>query len=433
MLKSPTSSISVPLGGAIAWWVWSLSALSFGYAFFQRVAPSVMVSDLMAEFSVGAAVLGQLSALYFYPYALLQIPIGLLLDRFGPRLLLSGSMAIAAAGTVAFALAGTIELAYAGRFLVGTGSAVGFIGSLTLASKWFPPHRYALLIGLTMLVAMSCGFAGQAPLAAAIGAYGWRTTMLASGVAAALLATMIFLFVRDMPPGVVSGQTRSRPGWSDLWLGLRRVAKSGDVWVTSIVAMAMSGPMLAFGGLWGVPYIMTAYGLPRPEAALLVSLTLVGWAIGAPAGGWLSDHIRLRKAPVVVATALLTLLIGLLVAIPGLPLWATVAVMIGIGYLGRHMTITYGIARDLTPPSVHGSVSGLVNGINVASGAVLQPLIGILLDAVWTGEMAGGVRVYQAADYRLAFISLLLWALMGFIGSLFLRETRCRPVEFAKA
>src|SRR5918996_1205197 len=135
LLKSPASSISMPLGGAIAWWGWSLSALCFGYAFFQRVAPSVMVSDLMAEFSVGAAVLGQLSALYFYPYALLQIPIGVLLDRFGPRLLLSASMAIAAAGTVAFALAGSIELAYAGRFLVGTGSAVGFLRPPSPASK----------------------------------------------------------------------------------------------------------------------------------------------------------------------------------------------------------------------------------------------------------------------------------------------------------
>jgi MFS family permease len=94
-----------------------------------------MVSDLMEAFSVGAAVLGQLSALYFYPYALLQIPIGVLLDRFGARVLLSGAMAMAALGTIAFGLARSLELAYAGRFLIGAGSAVGFIGSLALASR----------------------------------------------------------------------------------------------------------------------------------------------------------------------------------------------------------------------------------------------------------------------------------------------------------
>lgn len=408
--------------------IWSLSALAFTYAFFQRVAPSVMVSELMETFSVGAAVLGQLSAFYFYPYVLLQIPIGVLLDRFGARVLLSAAMALAAAGTIAFGLARSLELAYAGRFLIGAGSAVGFIGSMALASQWFPVHRFALLAGLAMLMGMIGGFAGQAPLATLINMFGWRATMLASGGAAACLTIAIALLVRNSPRPMTTPAPR-RQQWAELRSGLSQAVRSREIWLIAIVATSMSGPMLAFGGLWGVPYLVVAYDLPRPQAALMVSMMLVGWALGAPLGGWVSDYVRRRKSPLVAAVAGLLLLVITLVAVPQLPLWALVAVIFAIGLTGGNMVVSYALAREVSPPGLHGSVMGLVNGMTVASGAVLQPLIGALLDAFWDGKMAGGVRVYQASDYRLALVSLVAWTAMGLIASLFLRETYCRPAE----
>ena len=134
-----------------AWLVWSLAAISFGYAFFHRVTPSVMVSDLMADFAVSGAVLGTLSALYFYPYVLLQVPLGAMLETFGTRILLSGFLLLAGLGSILFAKATSIEIAYLGRFLIGFGVSAGFLGSLALASKWFPPQRFAFLAGLGSL------------------------------------------------------------------------------------------------------------------------------------------------------------------------------------------------------------------------------------------------------------------------------------------
>jgi MFS family permease len=387
-----------------------------------------MVSDLMETFAVGAAVLGQLSALYFYPYALLQIPIGILLDRFGARLLLSGAMAAAALGTVAFGLAHSLELAYAGRFLIGAGSAVGFIGSLALASQWFPPRRFATLAGLAMLIGMTGGFAGQAPLAALINLFGWRATMVASGAAAAGLALLIALVVRNSPQPR-TGPAPRRQQWSELRVGLSQAVRSSEVWLAAIVGSSMSGPLLAFGGLWGVPYLMVAYDLPRAQAALLVSTMLAGWALGAPVSGWVSDYIGRRKAPLIASVTVLALLVVVLITVPQLPLWGLIAVIFGMGMAGGHMVISYALAREVSPPGLHGSVTGLVNGMTVASGAVLQPLIGALLDAVWDGTMIGGVRVYQAGDYRVAFVSLIAWTVMGLVASLFLRETYCRPAE----
>ncbi len=417
-------------GTARALFIWALAALAFGYAFFQRVAPSVMVEDLMRDFGANATVLGQLSALYFYPYALLQPPLGALLDRFGARLMLTVAVALAAVGTLAFALAPTLWLAYVGRFLIGAGSAVGFIGSMALAARWFSPSRFAAMAGLAMFVAMLAGIGGQAPLAAVIDHLGWRTTMAWSGLFAVALCVMTILFVRNAPGDnrLISPATSHSGGGANILVSLAYAAGRGEIWRIALVAMAMTGPLLAFGGLWGVPYIMTAYGLERATAAGLVSATLFGWAVGAPLAGWLSDAIGYRKRVLVVAAGINCGLIATLVFMPGLPLPATVALMFGLGAAGAAMSVSFALAHEVTPHEYHGAVTGLVNGMTVLSGAVLQPLIGLALDLAWDGRMAGGIRVYTATDYRTAFLSLLAWGLMGLVLAFTLRETRCRSL-----
>ena len=136
-----------------------------------------------------------------------------------------------------------------------------------------------------------------------------------------------------------------------------------------------------------------------------------------------------KHYPIVAAAAVLVLLVTVLTAVPQLPLWALVLVIFGMGVSGGHMVISFALAREVSHPGLHGSVMGLVNAMTVASGAVLQPVIGALLDMLWDGRMAGGVRIYQASDYRLALASLVAWTAMGLVASLFLRETRCRPVN----
>ncbi len=411
-----------------AWIIWSLSALAFGYAFFQRVAPSVMVPDLMREFQAGGAVLGYLSALYFYPYVFLQVPLGALLDRLGPRLLLTFSLSIAAAGSVLFATAPDITLAYTGRFLVGIGVAAGFIGSLALAAAWFPPHRFAFLAGLAMFFAMLCGVAAQAPLALVVEHAGWRTTMLVASGFCAVLAVLIYAIVRDAPSGGDAHNAKELQSWPSIWRNLKIALARWNVWMISAVAMSMTGGMLAFGGLWGVPYLMAAYELDRPTAAFIASLVLLGWAAGAPLAGWASDAIGLRKTPIAGCCLAQTCLTAMLVLAPNLPLSVLSVLLFALGMTGAGMVNCFALAREVTQPAIHGSVTGIVNGMTVMSGAVLQPVIGLLLDWQWDGTMLDGARVYTSADYGWAFISLLVWSVAGLVIALFLTETHCKPL-----
>ena len=174
-----------------------------------------MVSDLMAEFAISGAVLGTLSALYFYPYVLMQVPLGALIDRLGVRALLSTALLIGGIGSVLFALAQSIETAYLGRILIGIGSAVGFLSSLALAGKWFPPHRFAFLAGLVMFFGMISGIAASGPLAIFVENYGWRTAMWSLGGFSILLAVLVFFFVRNAPEGPV-GEENAAPSKRDL-------------------------------------------------------------------------------------------------------------------------------------------------------------------------------------------------------------------------
>ena len=404
-------------GGGYAWLVWTLAALSFGYAFFHRVAPSVMVSDLMAEFAIGGAMLGTLSALYFYPYVLLQIPLGTLLETIGTRLLLSCALGLAAAGSVLFGLAQQIELAYLGRILIGIGSSVGFLGSLALAKRWFPERRFAFLAGLSMFTGMTSGMVAQAPLAYFVDEFGWRSSLMLLGGLGFGLAVLVFALVRNAPPDqpqkASSGFDRAA-----FFSSLRQAAASREVWKIAIVALTLSGPMLTLGGLWGTPYLIAAYDLSRPDAAFLMSLLLLGWAFGAPSAGWLSDRLGQRRPILIAGCVAVSFLLTLLIFIPSIPLPVAVTIMVLIGFFGGTMTSCFALVRQVMPDHLAGSAIGIVNSLTVASGAVLQPVVGLLLDMF----AVAGPASYNPASYRFAFLAVLITALAGLIVAFRLRE-----------
>ena len=401
-----------PKGGFYAALIWSLAALSFGYAFFHRVAPSVMVTDLMTEFAIGGAMLGVLSALYFYPYVLLQIPLGALLETVGARILLTLALCAAGAGSLAFGFADSLYMAYFGRILIGVGCGVGFLGSLALAARWFPPSRFGFLAGLTMFIGMGSGILAQGPLALFVGNFGWRTSLFMLGGFGFVLAAVIFLLVRNQPFNADS-PVQSDGQRMPLLTLLKQAALSLEIWKIALVAATMSGPMLVLGALWGTPYMMQAYNLGRPEAAFLVSLLLLGWAIGAPTGGWLSDRLGKRRPILIFGSALVCLALALLIFLPGLPLAISVGLFILIGFAGGFMACCFALVREVIPARIVGGAIGIVNSLTVASGAVLQPLVGWMLDIQWQGQMEGAAPVYIASDYRTAFILVLASSLFG--------------------
>ena len=398
---------------------WGVAATFFFYAWVLRVAPSVMVEELMRDFAVGAGVLGHLSAAYFYGYAGMQIPVGLLLDRFGPRRLLTIAALVCAGGCVLFATGGSLATVVAGRFLIGASAAFSLVGAMAIAGHWFPANRFAIFSGLAMAMGMAGGIFGQAPLRLAIEATDWRTTMLVVAAGGLLLALAAWATVRD--------RTRGVGGIAEVLSGLGKVLRHRQTWLIALVGLGTSAPLLAFAGLWGVPFLETAYGMSRTSAATLTSAFFAGWGIGAPLLGWLSDRIGRRRDPLLIGLALKTVALAALIHIPGLSVPALVALCFLVGLFGSGQILCFALVKENHTLALSGTAIGFLNAVITGAGALFQPLVGVLLDTAWTGEIAAGARVYQAADYRFALSCLIACCIGGFLCLLAVRETYCRP------
>ncbi len=416
--------------GFYPWLVWTLAASFYCYGFFQRVAPSVMVGELMVAFSVSAAALGNLSAFYFYAYASLQLPIGVMIDRWGAKRMLVAAAFLCGTGSLIFAKADSLTMAYVGRLLIGAGAGFTWVGTLKLAAQWLPPKRFAMVSGMTLMLGMIGAVAGQAPLAAAVSAFGWRDTLSTAALVAFVLAVLIWLVVRDRVDDTLGSVREADVGAQTVGLlhGLMITLKNRQSWYAAIYGGTMTAPILAFAGLWGVPYLMQAYGLERPAAAASTSLMLIGWGIGAPLAGWVSDHIESRRLPMLFCSVIVLGLFSSLIYVPDLSLGTARTLLFLHGFFNGGMVICFAVSREHNKPEHGGVTLGFVNTMVMASGAFFQPFIGWLLDVNWDGGMKAGGRVYSVQAYDTALLSLIACGVIAVVMALLLRETRCRNV-----
>jgi MFS family permease len=415
----------------LAWGIWTLAAALYLAGFFQRVAPAVMTRELMSEFALAAAALGHLSAFYLYGYVAMQIPTGLMVDRFGPRRILACGAAVAACGSFLFALAPNLAAASAGRLLIGGSVGVAWVATLKLSAHWFPAHRFALASGLALATGMAGAVGAGVPLRLGVSEFGWRPVMLGVAVAIALLCALIWSVVRDDPlergyrsyfTGRLAAGGRTSP-----WQGLREVLRYRNSWLVFLAPQGMVGATLSFGGLWGVPYLVSVYGYSSERAALYCSALLLAWAAGGPAFGALSDRLRERK-PLYLIGSVSSLVLWAAVILAERPLGATLllALLIVAGFASGCMVIGFALAKESVPARLAGTATGVANMGSMAGAMLLQPLIGAVLDRYWSGALFAGVRLYDAGAYRAAFLLMLAWLAIALAAAAATRETHAR-------
>lgn len=414
---------------SLAWSIWGLGALLYLIGFYQRVAPAVMADRLMAEFAISGAALGNLSAFYFYSYVVMQVPTGVLADRWGARKLLTAGATMAAAGTVLFAFSADVGWASFGRLLIGGSVAVAFVSMLKLATHWFAPQQFTLASGLALFVGICGGVFGGVPLRMLMETHGWRPVMLVSAAFTAVLALFIWLRVRNDPGecGYASHHpaTVGSGGHGSVLQGLLQVLGYRNVWILLITPIGVSGAVLTFGGLWGVPYLRQVYGLDPGSAAAVTSALLVAWALGGPLMGTWSQRMGRRK-PLHVAGCAVALVCWALLGLVHLPLPALVAVLLIAGFAAGNLIIGFAFNKESVPPHLAGTASGVCNMGPLMGGMLLQPAVGWVLDRHWTGALEGGVRIYPPEAFQAGFLLIAACIALSLALSLFLRETGCR-------
>ena len=418
---------------ALAWLIWALAAALYLIAFYQRVAPAVITNELASEFALTAAALGNLSAFYFYSYVAVQIPTGLLADRWGPRRVLAAGAVLTAVGTLLFALAPNVAFANAGRLAIGAAAGVAFVSMLKLASHWMPPRRFAFASAFALFVgALGATLAG-APLRAGVDAFGWRPLMLASAAATVLVAIAIWIVVRDDPSerGYASyfPEEEREGDLASVAAHLREALGYRNALLSLAVPGAVSGIVLTFAGLWGVPFLVSRHGFTAREAAMTASAMLISWALGGLAFGELSQRVRRRKAPMIAGLAVTLMLWSITLFVPGIEGAALVALLLAMAFIGGTAILIFAFAKESVPTHLGGTVSGIANMGMMLGGMVMQPAVGFMLDRHWAGAMAGGARVYDDAAYRWGFSMMLAWGALSLVLLAFARETHCKPLR----
>lgn len=393
------------MGEAVrAWLTFFLATFFFGYAFFQRTAPSAILGDLQREYSLDAAGLGALAGTYFYSYAVVQLPAGAVLDRTGPVPMLSVMSAAACGASIVFSQGTSLLALLLGRLLVGACVSVGWISILALVprERTFDGFRQGLT-GFAMTVGLGCGMIGQAPLAVFSQTVGWRVAMGLSSIWPGICGLgfcIMWWWTRrtDMPKKQREERhTATTPTTEhDTATPPLRACRHAAVctnpvnMAACVYAILFFSPLLAFASLWSVPFMSQVGGLPVNEAGLVTSMFLAGCAAGSPLGGALSDYLEnVKKRQIMLGCQLLgASSMALILLGTGRFLsagWAGVCFFAAGFGQGPAQVLMYFIVGENNSPEMKSQAMALINMAGLASGAVFQPLLGALLDMSWEG------------------------------------------------
>ncbi len=427
MNKNQVSGIDVDYSKSnlkFAWLVWGLAATFYFSDYLARVAPGVMHKYLQIDFRINEAGFGILTASFYIPYILMQIPVGLTVDRLSIRWLLTVMSLVTALGCCIFGLADGLFTASVGRMLIGFSAAFAFICSLRLATSWFPPAMLGLLAGLTQALGMLGAAAGEAPVSFLVALVGWRHTMLVIAFIFIALSGLLYQFVRDKP----SQHRREFPvnNHVSILQSLKIVLSNRQTWINAFYAGFLFGPTAVIGEAIGPAYLQFGRGLGAHAAAFAIGLIFIGWGISGPISGWLSDRIGRRK-PLMIGSALFGVVFTtLLVFSPYLSQTTAYLLLFAFGVTNTGVAIAYAVSTELHPRNVVGTSIAFTNMASIFVGASLQPLVGYLVDSV-AGSRAYNVDLLLLSDFQVGLQILPLCSLMALFLAFGVKETYCKP------
>ena len=409
-----------------AWLVWGLAAAFYFSDYLARVAPGVMHRYLQISFSMNEAGFGILTASFYIPYIIMQIPVGLTVDRLSIRWLLTIMSLITAFGCCVFGLADGLMTASIGRMLIGFSAAFAFVCSLRLATSWFPPTMLGLLSGLTQSLGMLGAAAGEAPVSFLVSNVGWRHSMLIIAFLFIALAGLLYQFIQDKP-GEHLNEVRSVKRISILQ-SLKIILSCRQTWLNALYAGFLFGPTAVIGEAIGPAYLQYGRGLGMHAAAFATGLIFIGWGISGPISGWLSDKMGRRK-PIMILSALFGVIFTtMFVFLPGLSQTSAYLLFFAFGITNTGVAIAYAVSTELHDRNVIGTSIAFTNMTSIFVGALLQPLVGRLVDMV-SGARAYNVENLLLSDFQAGLKLLPLCSLVALVLAFTIKETYCKPIK----
>lgn len=413
------------------WLIFAILALGYVLVYFHRLCPAVVAVDMMRDLKASGVLTGVLGAAYFYPYAAMQLPAGLLSDSWGPRNTVTVFFCIAFLGSLILGWSPTVTVAIVGRTLVGFGVAMLFVPTMKILAEWFRVNEFAFMTGILMALGGIGTLISAKPLAVMSSWIGWRYSFTAVGIFTIIVAALVWLFVRDNPAqmGLPSPLDHQRKQIDPIGLmeGVRRVITCKAFWPLAIWFFFDFAIFFSFAGLWGGPYLNHIYGMPKSEASNILSLFAVGMIVGSPMLSYLSNNVFRARKPVIVLSTIMTVIISAVLAFytGEIPVTGHYFICLSLGiFTSAIVVIGFTTNKELFPVQMAGTATGMINLFPFAGGAVFQPILGYALEQ--HGKINGK---FVLAGYQNAFLILFICGIIALTASFFLKETLTTEVD----
>ncbi len=413
-------SVDKPL--AYSWLLFFLGACFLFYKYILQVSPAVMTTDLMRTYSLTGTTLGFLVGFYFYTYMVMQIPSGILLDKYGVRKVTSLAILLCACGVLLFSQTSSFALACIGRLLIGFGAAFATTSYMKIAGTWFPAQYFALLSGFFGTACMAGAGTAEAPLAWLVNQVGWRNTLVFCALLGFILCVLFWFVVKENKSKHTQKITANAQQFR--WCDLIDLFRNKSNWPLIIYGGCAFTPVSVFGGLWGVPFIMAAYHLTKTSAASSVSLAFFGFAAGGIIVGWIGKQLTKQWPVITIGAASSLFFLLIILYVPHLPVQLLNGCIFLFGLGASGFLQSYTIAKNINSATLIATVIGVFNMGDPLCGALAEPLIGKILDLHWDGLKVDDVRIFSVHAYQLGLSVLVGYLLVALICCFFIKEKK---------
>lgn len=407
------------------WIIFWVLALGYVLVYFHRLCPAVVAVDMMKDLQAGGGLTGFLSAAYFYSYAAMQLPAGLLSDSWGPRNTITVFFLVAFIGSVLLGFASSVTMAIVGRLLVGVGVAMLFVPTMKILSEWFTPVEFAPMTGILMAMGGIGSLSAATPLVLLSSVIGWRMSFVAVGGLTLVLSLLVWIFVRDCPEDMgcesLNACAKASAPAIGLMAGIRTVVFSPNFWPLAVWFFFNCSVFFTFGGLWGGPYFMQIYHLSKAQSGYILSMLAVGIVIGSPLLSYASTRVFHARKPVLLISTFIVLSITATMsfATDHIPVSGLYLICLGLGmFASAVVVIGFTTTKEMFPVQIAGTATGLVNLFPFAGGAISQPFAGYLLERSGTVDGA-----FTLSGYQQMFHFLLISAAIAMFACCFIKET----------
>ncbi len=388
--------------------MWALPLLFFAYQFILRLWPGLMMRQIMEQFSIDATSFGMLASFYYYGYSGMQIPVAMLLDRFSARYVIFTFAVFCGLSTLVFTYTNNFYLAVLSRFLIGAGSAVGFLGVSKVVSEWFSKEQYARMIGFSFTVGLMGAIYGGKPVSILIETYSWKNVAVTLAFLSIMIGCLVYLVLRS-PDNL----EKSKPEENFKMANFTTILASPIIWFLAISNLLMVGSLEGFADVWGVSYLMTAYDLSKGNAAKLISFIFFGMLVGGPLLAFCSK--KFGNYAVIATCGLGMALAFILLLMHQTYNWLLFAsLFFAIGVMCCYQVIVFAAGVNLVAPQYFGVTVAFLNCINMLGGSFFHTLIGKTMDIFWLGKFtSNGLRQYDLIAYKYAVSIIPISAIIG--------------------